>query len=216
MNSQIPLKTNFYKIQFDPAKGAIASIIEKQTGKELVNKTSEYGFGQYLYERFSKKDAENYTDSYVKAMGKEWANAELGRPNLTEGPHVTEKGGTAKIIFTKSAVGASATMLFAPTKNIPHDYSITVTYMLNSPYAELVWNINANPQNPGRKQDGSACHLMLSNPSFKLGRLGGVIDPATDFVKGSNVDYGFLNTGMSVIDKNAKWRWFIFSRCTWC
>jgi hypothetical protein len=41
----------------------------------------------------------------------------------------------------------------------------------------------------------------VKDPAFRLGRLGGVIDPATDIVKGSNVDFGFLNTGMSIIDK---------------
>lgn len=196
------IENKFYKIQFNPAKGAIASIIEKQTAKDLVNKASEYGFGQYLYERFSRQDAKNYTDSYVKAMGEEWANAELGRPNLTEGPHVTEKGGIAKIVFTKSVTGVSATMLFAPTKSVPHDYSITVTLYSNAPYAELVWNINAKPAEPWPEAGWISLPFNVDNPSFKLGRLGGITDPATDFVKGSNTDYGFLNTGMAVIDNN--------------
>jgi hypothetical protein len=196
------IENKFYKIQFDPSRGSIASVIEKKTGKELVDKTSEYGFGQYLYERFSKKDAENYTGSYVKAMGKEWANAELGRPNLTEGEHMTEKGGAAKILFTKSAVVASATMLFEPSKNIPHDYSITVNLYTNTPYAELVWNINAKPSEPWPEAGWISLPFNVKEPSFRLGRLGGVIDPATDIVKGSNVDYGFLSTGMSVIDKS--------------
>jgi alpha-mannosidase len=195
------IENKFYKIQFDPSKGAITSIIEKQTAKELVNKTSDYGFGQYLYERFSKKDAENYTNAYVKAMGKEWANAELGRPNLTQGPHITEKGGAAKMVFTKSAAGVSATMLFSPTKNIPHDYSITVSLYADAPYAELVWNINAKPAEPWPEAGWISLPFNVNDPSFKLGRLGGVVDPATDFVKGSNLDYGFLNTGMSVIDR---------------
>ncbi|HEX5153174.1 MAG TPA: glycosyl hydrolase-related protein [Parafilimonas sp.] len=196
------IENKFYKIQLDPAKGAITSVIEKTTGRELVNQKSEYGFGQYLYERFSKKDAENYTDSYVKAMGKEWANAELGRPNLTEGPHVTEKGSSAKIMFTRSAVGASATMLFAPNQSIPHDYSITISLVAKQPYIELVWNINAKPAEPWPEAGWISLPFNVDNPSFKLGRLGGIVDPATDFVKGSNVDYGFLNTGMAVIGKN--------------
>ncbi len=196
------IENKFYRIQFDPSKGAIASIIEKKTGKELVNQTSEYGFGQYLYERFSKKDAENYTGAYVKAMGKEWANAEMGRPNLTEGPHTTERGGTAKMVFTKSLAGVSATMLFSPTKNIPHDYSITVSLYADAPYAELVWNINAKPAEPWPEAGWISFPFNVNDPSFKLGRLGGVVDPSTDFIKGSNLDYGFLNTGMSVIDKS--------------
>lgn len=192
------IENKFYKIQLDPAKGAIASIIEKQSWKELVNQASEYGFGQ----RFSKQDAENYTTAYVKAMGKEWANAELGRPNLTDGPHVTENGGAAKIVFAGSAVDASATMLFASTQKVPHDYSITITLYADAPYIELVWNINAKPAEPWPEAGWISLPFNVENPSFKLGRLGGITDPATDFVKGSNVDYGFLNTGMAVIDKN--------------
>ena len=197
------IENEFYKIQLDPAQGSIASMIEKKTGREVVNKSSEYGFGQYVYERFSKADAENYTKSYVKAFGKEWANAELGRPNLTEGSHVFEKGNNAKILFSKSSVSVSATMIFAPTKNIPHDYSVKVTLYANSPYTELVWNINSKPAESWPEAGWISLPFNVTNPTFKLGRLGAILDPATDFVKGSNVDYGFLNTGMSIIDKNA-------------
>lgn len=196
------IENAFYKIQLDPARGAIASVIEKRTGRELVNKASEYGFGQYLYERFSKKDAENYTASYVKAFRDEWANAELGRPNLTDEPHITEKGGPAKIIFTKSAVGVSATMLFAPTQRVPHDYSISVNLYAGASYAELVWNINGKPVESWPEAGWISLPFNVQDPSFKLGRLGGVVNPATDFVRGSNLDYGFLNTGMTVVDKN--------------
>ncbi len=195
------IENAFYKIQFDPARGTIVSIIEKKTGKQLVNGNSEYGFGQYLYERFSKKDAANYTDSYVKA-GREWAIGELGRPNLTEGPHVTEKGSNARIIFSKSPVKVSATMLFAPSPSIPHDYSITVSLFANTAAVELIWNINNKPAESWPEAGWISLPFNIDNPSFKLGRLGAIVDPATDFIKGSNLDYGFLNTGMSVIDKN--------------
>ena len=39
-------------------------------------------------------------------------------------------------------------MLFTPTESVLHDYSITVTLYANTPYAELVWNINAKPAEP--------------------------------------------------------------------
>jgi hypothetical protein len=35
-----------------------------------------------------------------EGIGKGMGECRIGRPNLTEGPHVTEKGGTAKIVFT--------------------------------------------------------------------------------------------------------------------
>lgn len=43
------LENHFYRIQLDPASGAVRSIYDKQLGKELVNQQSPYRFGQYLY-----------------------------------------------------------------------------------------------------------------------------------------------------------------------
>lgn len=196
------IENKFYKIKLDPMRGMIASIIEKATGKELVNATSEYGFGQYVYERFSKKDAENYTSAYVKAYGKEWANQELGRPNLTDEPHQTEKGQGAKISFSQTPTSVSATLNFTPNDSIPHDYSITVSLDANTPYAGLVWSINSKPAESWPEAGWISLPFNINTPSFRLGRIGAIVDPATDFVRGSNRDYGFLNTGMAVIDKN--------------
>lgn len=43
------IKNRFYRVQLDPATGAVRSIFDKQLGKELVNQVSPYRFGQYLY-----------------------------------------------------------------------------------------------------------------------------------------------------------------------
>jgi alpha-mannosidase len=90
------IENKFYKIQFDPSKGAIASIIEKRTGKELVNKTSEYGFGQYLYERFSKKDAEDYTECLCKSIWKRMGERRTGKAKSYRRPTHYRKGWCSK------------------------------------------------------------------------------------------------------------------------
>lgn len=43
------LENRFYRVELDPASGAVRSIYDKQLGKELVNQQSPYRFGQYLY-----------------------------------------------------------------------------------------------------------------------------------------------------------------------
>ncbi|MHA4809082.1 glycoside hydrolase family 38 N-terminal domain-containing protein [Flavitalea flava] len=193
------IENKYLKIQFDPAKGVISSIVEKSSGKEMVDAKSEYGFGQYLYERFSKEDAGNYVKTYVKASH-EWADDELGRPNLTEGPHVTAKGRGAKIIFSKTPVSVSATLLFGASTDLPHSYSITVSLYKNRPNLELIWNINSKPAESWPEAGWISLPFRVNNPTFKLARLGAVVDPARDFIKGSNFDYCFLNSGMCVID----------------
>ncbi|RBL90107.1 glycoside hydrolase family 38 N-terminal domain-containing protein [Chitinophaga flava] len=194
------IENKYFRIQLDTEHGAIASMLDKNSGRELVDRNSGYGFGQYVYERFSKQDADDYTASYVKAFHQEWADAELGRPALTPGPHITVKGGHARTVFSSSPVSVSATMFFEPDANVQHRYSITATLYENSPELELIWSINGKPAEPWPEAGWISFPLNVSHPSFRLGRLGGITDPATDFVKGSNLDYGFLNTGMAVID----------------
>ncbi|HEV2483622.1 MAG TPA: hypothetical protein VGS79_28345 [Puia sp.] len=193
----------YYSIRFDPTRGAISSIVDKRTGREMVDTHSQYGFGQYLYERFSKDDAKAYTHAYVKG-GAGWADAELGRPNLTPGPHVTAMGGQARIVYSRDVTGIRATMIFAPSENIPHDYSITVTLPAHEPRIGLEWAINGKPAEPWPEAGWISLPFNVDHPSFRAGRLGAVVDPVKDFVKGSNFDYFFLNTGMAVIDSTGK------------
>jgi hypothetical protein len=47
--------------------------------------------------------------------------------------------------------------VISPTKDVPHDYSITVTLYANAPYVELIWNINAKPAEPWPEAGGSVC-----------------------------------------------------------
>ncbi len=43
------LENVYYRVDLDPAHGAVRSVYDKQLGKELVNLRAPYRFGQYLY-----------------------------------------------------------------------------------------------------------------------------------------------------------------------
>lgn len=186
----------YVKIKFDPVKGSINSIIDRKSGREMVDKNSEYGFGQYLYERFSKEDAASYVKSYIKSGDGD----RVGKPNLTDEPHVTAKGDRARIFFSKNDVSITATMLFSESAKLPHDYSIVVKLCSNTPTIELIWSIHSKPAESWAEAGWISLPFHVDNPTFKLARLGGVVDPTRDFVKGSNFDYNFLNSGMAIID----------------
>lgn len=190
------IENKYLKIQFDPAEGSISSIVEKSSGREMVDKSSEFGFGQYLYERFSKKDSDSYVKSYVRSGGGD----RLGRPNLTEEPYVAMKGNDADIVFSKNDVSVTATLLFSASEAFPHDYSITVSLYRNKPNMEFIWHIHSKPAESWPEAGWISMPFNVDNPSFKLARLGAVVDPAQDFIKGSNFEYNFLNSGMAVVD----------------
>ena len=46
---QATLENAFFKAAFDPARGTIRSLVDKRTGRELVDSFLAHGFGQYLY-----------------------------------------------------------------------------------------------------------------------------------------------------------------------
>lgn len=194
--SSCTIGNRYLNIQFDTARGCIRSIVEKKSGREMVDRHSEFGFGQYLYERFSKADADRYVKSYIKSGD----GSRVGKPNLTDEPHMTVKGDNAKIVFSKNDVSVSATMLFSATDKLPHNYSITVTLYSNTPKAELIWSIHSKPAESWAEAGWISLPFKTDHPAFKLARLGGIVDPVNDFVKGSNFDYNFLHTGMAVLD----------------
>jgi len=195
------IENAFFKITFDKQSGTIKSLIDKKTNKEMVNANSEYKFGQYINERFAKTQTDKYAKDYIKA-GWNWAYAELGRINLDDTPYKKTSGKNAEIEFSKEALSVSAMMHFKGDTDLNHNYTMIFTLFENKPVVEVIWSINGKPADAWPEGGWISFPFNINNAKFKLGRLGAVIDPAKDIVKGSNLDYGFINTGVGVLDKN--------------
>ena len=50
------------------SRGGIASLVEKKTGRELVDRTSPYALGQFLHERFSNQQMADFTRAYARRL----------------------------------------------------------------------------------------------------------------------------------------------------
>ena len=59
------LENEFYRVTLDPASGSIASIFDKQLGRELVDPSTPYKFGQYLY----VSGGDNYPENSLYRFG---------------------------------------------------------------------------------------------------------------------------------------------------
>ena len=64
--SSSALDTPFYHVTFDLNRGGIASLVEKKTGRELVDHTSPYALGQFLHERFNNQQMADFTRAYAR------------------------------------------------------------------------------------------------------------------------------------------------------
>ncbi len=197
------MENEFFKIEIDTLNGTVKSLIDKKNGKEMVSSDPEWKFGQYVNERFSKSMTDQYAKDYIKGSW-EWAYAELGRINLTDEPYHRISGKHPKIEFVKDEISGSARVHFSPVGTRDHTYTVIFTLYEDKPYLETIWSINGKPADAWPEGGWISFPLNIEKPQFKLGRPGAIVDPVTDFVKGSNLDYGFLNTGMAVIDQKGQ------------
>ena len=197
------IENEFFKVKIDPAKGAVLSIIDKKSGREMVDKSSEYGFGQYMYERFSKKNASEYIDNYLKVR-LSWGLTEFGRPNLDDTPYKRVEGGKAKVTYSSDAISVKAVMQFTREMGNPHNYTLSFALYKNLPYLELNWFIDGKDAEPWPEAGWISFPFKVENPQFKVGRLGAVIDPAKDIIKGSNFDFYLINNGIALHDNQLK------------
>ena len=165
----------------------------------MVDQSSEFGFGQYLYERFSKLNTKEYTDAYLK-VNLSWGIPEFGRPKLDDTPYKRVAGGKAKVTYSSDAVSAKALMQFTKETGNPHNYSLTLALYKNLPFLELNWFIDGKEADPWPEAGWISFPFRVGNPEFKVGRLGAVIDPAKDIIKGSDFDYYLINNGVALHD----------------
>lgn len=197
------IENEFFKVKIDPSNGSIVSVFDKKSGQEMVDQSSEFGFGQYLYERFSKQNTKEYTDAYLK-VNLSWGIPEFGRPKLDDTPYKRVTGGSAKVTYSSDAVSAKAHMQFTKEVGNPHNYSLSLTLYKNLPYLELNWFIDGKEAEPWPEAGWISFPFKVENPQFKVGRLGAVIDPAKDIIKGSDFDYYLINNGVALHDNQMR------------
>ena len=54
------MENRFYRLTFNPRTGALASIWDKELGRELVDQSAPHQFNEYLYERYEKSPPRCY------------------------------------------------------------------------------------------------------------------------------------------------------------
>ena len=96
-------------------------------------------------------------------------------------------------------VTPSPSSCIAPT---PHRWrkhvSIKYTLYENRPYLDIEWIIEDKTPDPIPEGGWLCLPFAIEHPQFKLGRLGSIIDPATDIIAGGNRKLLCLNSGMTV------------------
>ena len=199
------IENSRYRVQLDTARGVIASLTDKLSGREFVDSDSTYGLGQYLYERFDADDNQRYIKGYCKYIPG-WVGhfSRFDMPPADEVPYSATSPKDFRLEIQRSDLATTATMTAESSPQMPHAVTLRVTLYHDLPCVDLEWKIT-NKQPDTWPEAGWLClPLAIDQPNFRLGRLGAIVDPSTDTVRGANHEVFCLNSGMSVTGADGK------------
>ncbi len=196
------IENKWFRVIFDNQQGRISSILDKQSGRELVDTSSEFGFGQYLYERFGKAEVVGYTDSYMFNEYPVHKNMFDKRdvPDTAVYRSATCSGMTLNISKNELEVTGVMTGGFEGP-GMPQAASIRLTLYADNPVIDLEVGVEKKPD--GWPEAGwISLPFNISDPSFRLGRNGSIINPAEDIINGSNFRQLWIYSGAAVFNEN--------------
>ena len=199
------LENEFFKVTIDPKRGTIQSLIDKHSERELVDASSPYGLGQYLYECFDADQVANYVKSYVKIKA-DWAVNELGKPPMPPATQVPYSATSPRDFHVEISRGdhcASASVSETTNPDLPRVMS-NVNLYSGLPYVEIVVSPFGKGADTWPEAGWLCLPLKVDQPQFRLARLGSIIDPATDIVPGSNRHILALNGGLAITDPTGR------------
>lgn len=193
----------FFRAVLDTNRFVLTSLVDKRSGRELVNAQAPHGFGQFVYERFSSNEVAAFVKAYVK-IDADWATNELGKPMLPPAKQVPyrqfapagfriqmrESGGEVRVwgSCSNDTAGVKGSIR-----------SILILYT-NQPYLDICVDVYRPQPDPWPEAGWIALPFKVDQPRFQLGRLGSIIDPAKDIVAGANRHLFALNTGLTITD----------------
>jgi hypothetical protein len=196
------IESAFFKATLDARRGRIASLIDKRSGRELVDDTAPQGFGQYFYERFSRSNLVAWTDAslYTEYVAHRFCFSAYDMPD--DNIYESALPENMRIAIKKTAVDVSAVItgtISSPGQ--PQKVFIRLTLPATLPVADLEVGWDKQPDS-WPEAAWIALPFKISHPKFRIGRLGADLDPVTDMtVDNANYHNSWVNTGVAVYDE---------------
>jgi len=166
------LESPYYRVELDPASGAVRSIYDKQLKKELVDQQSPWRFGQYLYVTGGDKEPNSILQYRVVSP----------RPELQI--HPATQG---RLVSIERTVYGWRACLDSSTENTPH---ITTEIRLFENEKKIELNENVSKKEVLTKEAVYfAFPFAMSHPQFQYEIQNGVVDPSKDMYPGAGHEW---------------------------
>jgi hypothetical protein len=176
------LENQFYRVTLDLSSGAIASVFDKQLGRELVDSSSPYKFGQYLY----VTGGDSYPENSLYRFG-----AGLKPPTLAV--HAASSG--TRISAKKTPIGIVASL----GSSAPSTPSIQTEILLLDSTKEIVITYHLHKDRVLAKESTYVTFpFAVSTPAFTYGSQAAWVNPAKDELAGGSREWYLPTTFASV------------------
>lgn len=176
----------------------------------MVDTSAPYAFGSYLYERFDSIQNLEYH------LGCSHLNTVYGyngrgcrgwnvRKDLPSNPAYQSAVAQYDQMEVRQVDEGTEVILESVSKGLIRSDVKTVVFIPEHfPWIDL--SVSLKDKYPDYWPEAGSIYFPInaSHPQFRLGRLGGVVNPDNDFVEGSNRTYGCLNNGAMITDKDGK------------
>lgn len=198
------IESPFFKATIDAKHGRITSMVDKRTGKELVDVNAPQGFGQYFYERFGYKQLSDWIDNslYPQYQAHRFAFVAYDMPqDVVYSSALPEN---MDLTVEKSSIDVKAVMTGTiPGPGQPQKISFSLTLSGINPTADLEVSWQKQPDT-WPEAAWISLPFKCDNPKFRLGRLGADVDPVKD-MKTDNANYHlwWVNNGVAVYNGNS-------------
>lgn len=193
------IESPFFKALLDPQRGVVRSLIDKGTGRELVDASASCGLGQYLYERHGRQDNQAYLKAYVPPRFHRTHAILMCKENVPDAPYAAARPHDMELKLGQDALSVWAEISSRADDALPHDVSIRLTLYRHRPVADFEINLD-KPADPWPESGWFCFPLAVDRPSYRLGRLGSIVDPTRDIVEGTNFHLLWLESGITVTD----------------
>ena len=196
------LENEFFRVKLSPARGAIVSLVDKRTGREWADAGAAHGLGQYLNERFDKRQTERYCRDYQQGRWGDTLHPGMSKPGLPgDVPYRAAAAAGGSLRITRHAAGEDA-VLACPGDAAQHlpASSLRVSLYRGQPYVELELTILDKPKDNWPEADWLCLPFQLNEPQFCVARSLGVMDPAREILRGANRSLYAVGAGVALRD----------------
>jgi alpha-mannosidase len=171
------IENRYYRITLDPEHGAVKSIVDKQLNRELVDASSPFRFGAYVY----VQGADDMPANSLYRYGAAQRLPEL-RPTPAANGHL--------VSITSTAQGVIAVL----ESNAPNTPSIRTTIRLPADEKSIELDLSLHKDATLRKEAAYiAFPLAARHPVFRYETQNGFVDPARDELAGGSREWYAVN-----------------------